>query len=77
MKTQIRMINACALLHNHCKREMPNDQPEEYIEPSIGQDEEEEDRIMYVESSEAWNQWRNNLAAQMWNEHRQTRRNRN
>lgn len=63
VKTQCRIISACALLHNHCLREMPIDSFEEDIDDGEVQCEElEGNRITHVEPSNVWTQWRDNLA---------------
>lgn len=71
LKTQIRIITACCLLHNHIRIEMTRDP----LERDLG-DVESSNEFMYgemisvVEPSNAWSQWRDNLALENFNKWR-------
>lgn len=70
VKTQVRIISACCLLHNHIRKEMPIDPLE--IETMATEFDNNEDatlgeRITHIETSDAWNTWRDNLAIEMFN----------
>jgi hypothetical protein len=74
-KTQCWIISACALLHNHIKREMAVD-PQKQL-PSFDNlvaQELDGEHIMYVETSDAWTEWRDNLAKEMFDQWRASRR---
>ena len=68
VKTQCRIINACCILHNFCRTEMPNDPIEREYVPSNSSDEELEDDelIRHCETNNAWTEWRDKLAKEMW-----------
>ncbi|XP_061370691.1 protein ALP1-like [Gastrolobium bilobum] len=72
VKTQIRIITACCLLHNHIRREMAFDPLEESeVDLQPVQDEMgANDMITHVESSSAWSQMRDDMAQQMFNNFR-------
>lgn len=75
-RTQCRIISACALLHNHIRREMALDPMEEELEEEqVNHVEMSGDLITVVEPSNEWTEWRTNLAIQMFNQWR-TRQNR-
>ncbi|XWS58847.1 hypothetical protein CRYUN_Cryun08bG0069000 [Craigia yunnanensis] len=64
VKTTCRIITACALLHNHIRRKMTLDPLEaelggRYVDLESMQD---TDVIQYIETSNAWTTWRDNLA---------------
>lgn len=72
IKTQIRLIMACFLLHNFIRREMAVDPVEAEIEgtiPPTTMDEEgvAQDYVQFVETSAEWTATRDNLALNMWN----------
>lgn len=74
IKTQIRIIMACFLLHNFIRNEMSDDPFEEglddFLEDMNEGDEDEE--VSYVESIEAtaaWNHKRDELANAMWDDY--------
>ena len=75
VKTHARIVSACALLHNHIRREMSVD-PFENEVPDVtppednGVAEDMQDFINHVSTSNAWNQFRDNLAQEMWDEFR-------
>lgn len=62
------MIMACALLHNFLRDEMHVDPLEDDLDDVELLHEEDDDInfIETVESSQAWNSWRNNLARSMF-----------
>ncbi|KAK6120758.1 hypothetical protein DH2020_045499 [Rehmannia glutinosa] len=64
------MIMACALLHNFIRLEFPIDLMEDELSDGEN-DDNEEDNVEFidtVESSQAWNNWRDNLANSMYYE---------
>ncbi|KAL4321791.1 hypothetical protein AHAS_Ahas14G0145800 [Arachis hypogaea] len=68
IKTQGRIITACCLLHNHIRRVMVVDPIDEMEDQNIlGVDGE---TIHYIETSDAWGRWRDQLAQEMWNQWR-------
>ncbi|KAL0000657.1 hypothetical protein SO802_014438 [Lithocarpus litseifolius] len=74
IKTQCWIISACALLHNYIRREMSLD-PEENSPLSDNSSAQELDgeRIRYVETSDAWSDWRDKLAEEMYEQWRASR----
>jgi hypothetical protein len=73
IKIQIRIINACCLLHNFIRREMPTDPMEEQLGINMEEQLHNEDiahaaPINTIEGSDAWSTWRENLATGSWNE---------
>jgi hypothetical protein len=73
VKIQCRIITACCLLHNHIRREMPIDPLEnEFSEVTSGQG-LDGDVIRYVETSDIWSTWRDDLAKAMFNKWRGAR----
>uniref|UniRef100_A0A2N9JAP8 DDE Tnp4 domain-containing protein n=1 Tax=Fagus sylvatica TaxID=28930 RepID=A0A2N9JAP8_FAGSY len=73
VKIQCRIITACCLLHNHIRREMPIDPLEnELSEVTSGQG-LDGDVIRYVETSDIWSTWRDDLAKEMFNKWRGAR----
>ncbi|XP_061365999.1 protein ALP1-like [Gastrolobium bilobum] len=69
VKTQIRIKTACCLLHNHIRREMAFDPLEEREVDGLPVQDEiaANDMITHVESSNAWSQFRDDMAQQMFN----------
>lgn len=70
LKVACRIISVCALLHNHIRREMPIDPYENELGEIGPTNEIQGDNITYIETSDSWNTWRDELALQMWNEWR-------
>lgn len=71
IRTQCRIITACCLLHNHIKREMPNDPLEQEIEANQNAappNDMGEEFIDVVEPTDQWSEWRTALATQMFND---------
>jgi hypothetical protein len=73
IKVQIRIINACCLLHNFIRREMPTDPMEEQLNVDMETQLHNEDitnaaPINTIEGSDAWSAWRESLATGTWNE---------
>jgi hypothetical protein len=67
IKIQVRIILACALLHNHVIREMPVDTQESFPCSNLSEGQDlEGDHIIHLESSDACNEWRDNLAREMF-----------
>lgn len=71
IKTQIRLIMACFLLHNFIRREMSIDPVELEIDGTICSEAEEDesvgvDYVDCVEPTQEWTQTRDNLAMNMW-----------
>ncbi|XP_061362876.1 protein ALP1-like [Gastrolobium bilobum] len=68
VKTQSRIINACCLLHNHIRNEIPIDPLEDNtLDTAVTEDNfEGHEMIMHVESSNARTRWRDELAQQMF-----------
>ncbi|XP_022155183.1 protein ALP1-like [Momordica charantia] len=69
VKIQCRIIIACCLLHNLISQEMPIDPIEDELVHNTF-DETELDSITYVETSNEWNAWQDNLARKMYDEWR-------
>ncbi|KAJ6841877.1 uncharacterized protein M6B38_304435 [Iris pallida] len=67
VKTQCRIIIACCLLHNHIRQQMAVDPYEEEEEQVDVPERLEGERIRFVESSNAWSAWRDNLAQELFN----------
>ena len=76
VKTKCRIISACALLHNHIRREMSVDPLEAAVFEGFVEPNQDVESIAYIESSSTWTNWRDNLAQEMWNDWL-TSRNRN
>ena len=74
IKTQIRIITACCLLHNLIRREMSIDPVEiEYNVNASAKDVRDDEFVGLVASSDEWNTWRDDLAKKMFNEWRARR----
>ncbi|XP_061341926.1 protein ALP1-like [Gastrolobium bilobum] len=69
VKTQVRIITACCLLHNHIRREMAFDPLEdrEVENADVEEDMAANDFITHVESSNAWSLRRDEMAQEMFN----------
>ena len=70
MKTQARIINTCALLHNHIRREISIDPIEDEV-PDILLTEEngsEGEMIDHVKNINVWTQFRNDLMQKIWDQ---------
>ena len=74
IKTQCWIISACALLHNYIRREMSLD-PEENspLSDNSGAQELDGEHIRYVETSDAWSDWRDKLAEEIYEQWRASR----
>ncbi|XP_050941503.1 uncharacterized protein LOC127149685 [Cucumis melo] len=69
VEVQCRTILACCLLHNLINREMTNFDIEDNIdEVDSTQATTAADDIHYIETSNEWSQWRDNLAEEMFTE---------
>lgn len=68
VKVMCRIISACALLHNHIKREMPFDPFEQISEQttSAGQNVLDSEAIIHIESSTEWTNKRDAMAEHMF-----------
>lgn len=70
IKTQIRMIMACFLLHNFIRNEMRDDPFEEAVEDTteehVDLDGDETNFVESIEATAEWNQKRDDLANRMW-----------
>lgn len=67
IKTQCRIIIACCLLHNLIRREMAVDPIEHELPDLYTEDEDDMDNIITsIDSSEIWNNWRRDLAKTMF-----------
>jgi hypothetical protein len=81
VKTQCRIIMACALLHNLILQKMPRDtleSEESAMEASYDVMEEENGEPEFftsISTSNEWTNFRNNLAQGMYNSHRASRPN--
>ena len=74
IKTQIRIITACCLIHNLIRREMSLDPIEnEYDMQSSIQNVTEDEYVGSIGSSDEWTTWRDSLAKQMFDEWRASR----
>ncbi|KAK6161944.1 hypothetical protein DH2020_001785 [Rehmannia glutinosa] len=70
IKIQNRVIMACALLHNFIRSELSIDPLEELLDEESDEEHEDDldlDYIDVVEASQAWFDWRDNLACSMFN----------
>lgn len=79
--TQIRIINACCILHNFLRGEMPKDQLLDEVDKELGHrvvtesDSGDEERIMStIRTTREWTMFRETLAIQMFEEYRARRR---
>ena len=67
IKTQCWIISTCALLHNYIRREMTLDPQENSpLSDNSGAQELDGEHIRYVETSDAWSDWRDNLVEEMY-----------
>ncbi|XP_020258378.1 uncharacterized protein LOC109834772 [Asparagus officinalis] len=72
IKTQIRIINACCILHNFLREEMNEDDllndvdRELEDDPVLEIENVDEDRITTVRVTNEWSNFRDDLAMQMW-----------
>ncbi|XP_075636965.1 protein ANTAGONIST OF LIKE HETEROCHROMATIN PROTEIN 1-like [Castanea sativa] len=74
IEIQVRILLACSLLHNHIIREMPVDSQESIPFSNISEGQElEGDHITHLESSDAWNEWRDILARETFDHWRASR----
>lgn len=75
LKTQNRIIMACALLHNYLRNEMPIDPLLDDLDDIEILHEEDDQRpyIDHIEPSHAWSSWRDVLANSMFDEWRNAR----
>jgi DDE superfamily endonuclease len=79
-KTQIRIINACFILHNFLREEsmdetsLINEVDEDLLNiETIDEEGVEDDYIFSTQSSNEWNEFRDNLAQKMFEEYQQRR----
>ena len=70
VKTHSRIIIACCLLHNLIRRKMPTNPLEHQLDVPTGINLNEVDAITQVKTSDAWSEWRDTLARQMFDEWR-------
>ncbi|XP_078158164.1 uncharacterized protein LOC144553849 [Carex rostrata] len=76
VKIQCRIIAACALIHNHIRREMPIDPLDVGMqEANLLLDELDGERITHIESTDEWTNWRDTLAHEMFTTWRSSRNN--
>ena len=69
IKTQIRIISACCLIHNLITREMSLDpMKNEYDMEQSTQNVTDDEYVESIASSDQWSTWRDNLAKQMFDE---------
>lgn len=71
IKHQNRIVMACALLHNFIRTNSDHDPEEQNVPQYVHHDDNNETTDEYVEvveSSEAWTNWRDNLAMSMYND---------
>lgn len=81
VKTQVRIINACCILHNFVRDEMPIDPllPEvdrDLANQTITDDDDDsndEDQIRVVRTTHEWTTFRDNVAQQMFEEYQARR----
>ena len=74
IKTQCWIISACALLHNYIRREMTLDpQENSLLSDNSSAQELDGKHIRYVETSDAWSDWRDKLAEEMYEQWRASR----
>ncbi|GLT29298.1 hypothetical protein SLA2020_041730 [Shorea laevis] len=81
VKTQIRIINACFILHNFIRDEMVEEdllrEVDEELEEAALENEVERDNITFVGVIDEWSQFRDNLAMEMFEEYQARRALRN
>ncbi|GLT34150.1 hypothetical protein SLA2020_086850 [Shorea laevis] len=81
VKTQIRIINACFILHNFIRDEMVEEdllrEVDEELEEAALENEVERDNITFVGVTNEWSQFRDNLAMEMFEEYQARRALRN
>ena len=77
MKTKYRIISACALLHNHIKKEITLDPVEvELSEWFVDSDALKDAKVIqYIEASYAQTSWKDNLTQEIWSDWLTTRNN--
>ncbi|XP_074270451.1 uncharacterized protein LOC141594175 [Silene latifolia] len=74
-KTQVRIINACVILHNFLRFEKMDEtalmnEVEQDLQNAVVQEEDGgEDYVVSVRQTEEWNKFRDDLAAKMWNDY--------
>lgn len=70
VKTHCRIIIACAMLHNLIRNEMGSDPLEAELDGSYVESDpfQNSQPIQFIEPSNAWTAFRDNLAQDMWNE---------
>lgn len=75
VKTQVRIINACCIIHNFLRDEMPEDEllndVDQDLENSLelGNEDVDEEYIRAVRVTEEWTTFRDTLAIQMFEEY--------
>ncbi|XP_073153725.1 uncharacterized protein [Henckelia pumila] len=81
LKTQIRIINVCCIIHNFIREEMPEDPLLDEVDQELGQrvviendSGDQEEQIMTVRTTREWTMFRKTLAMQMYEEYRARRR---
>ncbi|KAL8480048.1 hypothetical protein ACS0TY_026831 [Phlomoides rotata] len=67
IKIQNIIILSCALLHNFIRDEMPNDPLNEDLRSVTLNQSDDEKFINSIQPSQAWSDWRDNLAHDMYN----------
>ena len=72
VKTQARIINAYALLHNHIRREISIDPIKDEMSDVLLTEENsnEGEMIDHIVSTNAWTQFRDDMAQEMWDQSR-------
>ena len=79
MKTQIRIVNACCILHNFIQDEMEKDDLLREVDlelenASINENEALEENITYVRVTPKWTAFRDSLAEEMFEQYQAQRR---
>jgi len=75
--TQVDIILTCCYLHNLIRQQMGSSDPlEQELDSFMEEQEVNEDTIQATETSSQWNNWRDQLADEMWNAWRARRQSR-
>ncbi|CAL1368575.1 unnamed protein product [Linum trigynum] len=76
VKTQVRIINACCILHNFIRDECPHDalldEVDQELEDALDNDsyDSDEDEITTVRATNEWTLFRDNLAKEMFEQYK-------
>ncbi|XP_024198698.2 protein ALP1-like [Rosa chinensis] len=80
VKTQVRIINACCIIHNYLRDEMPNDQLLDDVDrdlentPEVEDEDVDDENIRVVKVTREWTTFRDALAMEMFAKYQAIRR---